>query len=84
MYVVDAGPGLTERSPRLVVAAGKRVGATFAPDGTAYLAIGGGLFASSGPELASAAGSSSTGTALVSIRLPDGAPRPSGPIAWIP
>src|SRR5581483_9337039 len=84
VYVVDAGPGLTERSPRLVVAAGKRVGATFAPDGTAYLAIGGGLFASSGPELASAAGSSSTGTALVSIRLPDGAPRPSGPIAWIP
>ncbi|HZP89507.1 MAG TPA: hypothetical protein VFC04_00745 [Actinomycetota bacterium] len=85
VYVVDVGPGLTERSPRLIVAAGKRAGAAFAPDGTAYLAIGGGLFASSGPGLASATGSGVPGaTGLVSVRLPDGAPRPAGPIAWIP
>ncbi len=71
IFVVRAGPGDERRVPTRIAPIGGPTGAAFSDDGVAYLALDGRLYAYLGGRLSP-------------IPLPAGAPRPAGPIAWMP
>lgn len=73
LFLVAAGPGTDTggRVPTFVVGAGPRMGAAFSDEGVLYLAINGNLFAYRQGM-------------LVDLLLPKGAPRPAGPLVWLP
>ena len=70
IYEVDAGPSAGDRAPRLLGSVHGSLFATNADDGTAIFADGGALSALRDGRLAP-------------LRLPAGAPAPTGPIVWI-
>ena len=71
VFVLDAGSGSATRVPRYVMPAEPALDGTFDGRGRLYLAANGDVFvAGDGP--------------LRRLPLPSGAPRPSGPIVWIP
>jgi hypothetical protein len=71
VFAIDTSADAADRTPRLVTELRGAVGATFARDGTALLAMGGRLYA------VRAGG-------LRDVPLPEGAPAPSGPVVWLP
>jgi hypothetical protein len=71
VFVVDAGSGSAIRVPRYVTSVGLGLDATFDVRGRLYVVRNGEVFvAGDGP--------------LRRLRLPAGAPSPSGPVVWIP
>jgi hypothetical protein len=70
LYLLDTTPG-GDREPRYVGLAGVPATATAAFDGSIYLAMDGQVLVWRGDH-------------LVGVELPDGAPSPNGPIAWLP
>jgi hypothetical protein len=70
LYLLDTTPG-GDRVPRYVGLAGVPAAATAAFDGSIYIAIQGRILVWRGDHLAG-------------VELPDGAPSPNGPIAWLP
>lgn len=68
---IRVGPGNERRAPAFLIGATSGTGATYATDGTAYIAANGRLFAYSAGR-------------LMLIALPDGAPPPAGPLVWLP
>jgi hypothetical protein len=70
LYLLDTTPG-GDRVPRYVGLAGTPATATAAFDGSIYVAIEGRVLIWRGDHLAG-------------VELPDGAPSPTGPIAWLP
>jgi hypothetical protein len=70
LYLLDTTPG-GDRVPRYVGLAGVPATATAAFDGSIYVAMQGRILVWRGDHLAE-------------VELPDGAPSPNGPIAWLP
>ncbi len=70
LYLLDTTPG-GDRVPHYVGVAGGPAAATAAFDGSLYVAMQGRILIWRGAH-------------LVEVDLPDGAPRPTGPIAWLP
>jgi hypothetical protein len=70
LFLLDTTPG-GDRVPRYVGVAGMPAAATAAFDGSLYIALEGRVLVWRGEH-------------LVEVDLPDGAPRPTGPIAWLP
>jgi hypothetical protein len=70
VFSVDASSGAGRREPTLVVETGAPSWATYADDGVAYVAADGRVLAWLDGR-------------IVPLRLPAGAPRPNGPIAWL-
>lgn len=71
VYLIRAGPGGDIRVPTFVIDFVGRPGATFSSDGVAYLVEQGRLYALEGSE-------------LTRVDLPEDAPPPAGPLAWMP
>ncbi len=70
LYLLDTTPG-GDRIPRYVGLAGEPAAATAAFDGSLYVEIQGRILIWRGDQ-------------LVEVDLPEGAPRPVGPLAWLP
>lgn len=70
LYLLDTTPG-GDRVPRYIGVAGSPAAATAAFDGALYIALEGRVLVWRGQH-------------LVEAELPVGAPRPNGPIAWLP
>lgn len=70
LYLLDTTPG-GERVPRYVGFTSVPAAGTATFDGSLYVALQGRVLLWRGDQ-------------LVEMDLPDGAPRPTGPIAWLP
>lgn len=68
---IRVGPGNERRAPAFLIGATSGTGATYATDGTAYIAANGRLFVYSAGR-------------LMPIALPEGAPPRAGPLVWLP
>ena len=71
VFVLSAGAGTGPRVPRFVMPAGRTMDATFDAAGGLYMGVDGRIFVD-------------RGGVLTRLRLPGNAPRPTGPIVWIP
>lgn len=71
VFRIPAAPGAESHEPEFLAEIGEGIGATFAGDGTAFLARAGRLFQVARGE-------------LLSVSLPQGAPPVAGPIVWLP
>jgi hypothetical protein len=71
VFEIEAGPGTVRREPHFVTSGGTNLGAAYDEHGAAYLVIDGRLLRYAGGV-------------LDALRLPEGAPPPAGPIAWLP
>jgi len=71
VFLIPAAPDAESHEPEFVAEIGQGIGATFAGDGTAFLARAGRLFQVARGE-------------LLPVPLPQGAPPAAGPIVWIP
>lgn len=72
LFTIDASPGQGVRVPAFAGAADQPVWATYSEDGVGYVATGGRFFVLSNGALAPLE------------HVPDDAPAPVGPIAWLP
>ncbi len=71
VFVLEAGSGADPRTPSYVMAPASGVDATFDAEGRLYLSVGGRIVVVRDSSRAD-------------LPLPRGAPRPTGPIVWIP
>jgi hypothetical protein len=71
VFVLSAGAGTGPRVPRFVMPGGRTMDATFDASGELYVAVDGRILVD-------------RDGVLTSIRLPEEAPAPAGPIVWIP
>jgi hypothetical protein len=71
IYEVEVGPGVSPRVPAFVTSIPDRAWASYAADGTAYVASGGRMFTLRDGQVSA-------------LPLPSGAPAPDGPVMWLP